>query len=51
MKDILANININCLNGLCEHTEHKVNSLWWILLACALTYGLIKIKKAKSVDN
>jgi len=33
---------INCLNGLCEHPEHKVNYIWWVLLVVAITYTGVK---------
>ena len=36
----------NCISGVCEHAEHKVNSLWWIIPLTFLIYlyGKIKIK-------
>mgnify|MGYP003979841733 CR=1 FL=1 len=37
---------INCMNGICEHAEHKVNSLWWLIPAVILSlYIARKFKK------
>ena len=27
-----------CIPGLCEHPEHKLNVLWWILATIAIIY-------------
>ena len=33
---------INCMNGICEHAEHKVNSLWWLIPAVILISMAVK---------
>jgi len=45
MKTILNKVDpnyINCMNGVCEHAEHKVNSLWWVVPVCILSYIICK---------
>lgn len=45
MKTILDKIDpeyINCANGMCEHAEHKMNSLWWILPVFILGYAIYR---------
>ena len=27
---------LECVNGICEHMEHKVNAVWWILAVVAI---------------
>ena len=34
-----------CVNGLCEHLEHKVNALVWIIPAIAAVYFASAIYK------
>lgn len=46
MKTIFNQVDpvyINCVNGLCEHAEHKINTLWWlvpIMILATYTYKL-----------
>jgi hypothetical protein len=35
---------MNCMSGACEHIEHKVNALWWIIPVVVLTYLYGKVK-------
>ena len=35
---------MNCMNGVCQHTEHKLNALWWIIPLVTITYLYGKIK-------
>lgn len=47
MKTILDNVDpqyMNCMNGVCQHAEHKINSLWWIISIVTLIYCYGKIK-------
>jgi len=38
---------INCMNGVCEHANHKVNALWWVIPVMALiAYAYIRHGKA-----
>ena len=39
MKTIID--NIQCINGLCGHTEHKINTLW-LLAIVALVFYTVK---------
>ena len=27
---------LDCMNGMCEHVEHKANAMWWLLAAVAI---------------
>jgi hypothetical protein len=45
MKTIFDKIDtryLDCANGMCEHVEHKMNAIWWLLPIVALTYIGIK---------
>lgn len=40
MKTIFNKVDpsyMNCMNGICEHAEHKVNALWWLIPVVILT--------------
>ena len=37
---------LDCMSGLCEHGQHRVNSLWWIIPAVVMSlYIARKFKK------
>jgi len=51
MKEVIANIDVNCLNGVCEHVEHKLNALWWLAAVGCLVYCTVRIFRRRTVDN
>ena len=49
MTNIIA--TVNCINGTCEHAEHKANMLLWVLPVIALTYIVYKYKHGNQDKN
>jgi len=39
---------VQCINGLCGHTEHVVNSLWWLVPVMIMSGYLIKKRHGKA---
>lgn len=37
---------INCINGLCSHSEHSGNIAWWVVTSVALVYVIYKYRHA-----
>jgi len=35
-----------CINGICEHPEHKINALWWII---PISIGIYLLYKGKAL--
>ena len=45
MNNIFSKIDsshLNCVNGLCEHAYHKVNSIWWLIPTVLISLYVVK---------
>ena len=47
MTEIMTENIFECMNGVCQHPEHKINAIWWLAAGIVLLVVAMKSRVYK----